>query len=33
MSWADTLGNRRTLDLWRQQVGLVPLPVSVEESR
>ena len=33
MSWADTLGNMRTLDLWRQQVGLAPLPVPVEESR
>jgi aryl-alcohol dehydrogenase-like predicted oxidoreductase len=23
MSWDDTLGNMRTLDLWRQQIGLV----------
>lgn len=23
MTWADTLGNQRTLDLWRQAVGLV----------
>ncbi len=23
MSWADSLGNMRTLDAWRAQVGLV----------
>ena len=33
MSWADSLGNMRTLDNWRQQVGLADIPTSVEDAR
>ena len=33
MSWGDTLGNMRTLDRWREQVGLGDAPAASTEHR